>query len=47
MKQDVGTVGKKEWRKDVDKGARALTYVISTKLCNGDVKDPQSITAMQ
>jgi hypothetical protein len=45
--QEQSTLGKKDWRKVVDKGERALAYVISTKLYNGDVKDGQYIAAIQ
>jgi hypothetical protein len=45
--QEQSTLGKKEWRKVVEKRARALAYVISTKLYNRDVKDVQYIASIQ
>jgi hypothetical protein len=38
-------LGKKKWKKVVDNGTHTLTYIISTKLYNGDVKNPQYIAA--
>jgi hypothetical protein len=45
--QEQSGKGKKEWRKIIDKGARALAYIISNKLFNDDITDNVYIAIIQ
>jgi uncharacterized protein YfaS (alpha-2-macroglobulin family) len=45
--QEQSGEDKKEWRKIIDKGARALAYIISHKLFNDDVTDALYLATIQ
>jgi hypothetical protein len=45
--QEQSTLDKKSWRKVVDKGARALAYIISHKLFNDDVIENTYLATIQ